>query len=57
MIKKSIGLVAFAATGTGLLLSVGFRDASPLDMTILMIVGYFFTLSLVGHYNSLKEGE
>ncbi len=57
MIKKLVGLAAFAATGTGLLLTVELKDASPLNMTILMVVGYFFTLSLVDHYNNLKEGE
>ncbi len=57
MIKKSIGLAAFAATGSGLLLTVGLGNPSPLNMIILTLVGYFFTLSLFDHYNNLKEGE
>ena len=57
MTKKLIGLVAFAATGSGLLFTVGLNEMSPLNTIILMTVGYFFTLSLVDHDKELKEGE
>ena len=57
MTKRLIGLAAFAATGSGLLFTVGLDDMGPLNTIILMSVGYFFTLSLVDHYRDLKEGE
>lgn len=57
MTKKLIGLAAFAATGSGLLFTVGLNEMGPLNTIILMAVGYFFTLSLVDHYKELKEGE
>jgi len=57
MTKKLIGLAAFAATGSGLLFTVGLNDMGPLNTIILMSVGYFFTLSLVDPYKDLKEGE
>ncbi|WP_409227273.1 hypothetical protein [Gudongella sp. SC589] len=57
MTKKLIGLVAFAATGSGLLFTVGLNEMGPLNTIFLMAVGYFFTLSIVDHYKDLKEGE
>jgi drug/metabolite transporter (DMT)-like permease len=57
MALKLLGLAAFAATGSGLLFTVGLHETGPLNTVILMAVGYFFTLSLVDHYRELKEGE
>ena len=57
MTLKLLGLAAFAATGSGLLFTVGLHETGPLNTVILMAVGYFSTLSLVDHYRELKEGE
>jgi len=55
MTRKLLGLVAFAATGLGLLVSTVIKDMNLLNTIFIVIVGCFFTISLLEHFNELKN--
>lgn len=55
MTRKLLGLIAFIATGAGLMVSMVIKDMNLLNIGFLIIVGCFFTISLVEHYNELKN--
>ena len=50
-----LGLIAFVATGGGLILSTAANEENIYKTEILIILGCFFTISLVDHFRKLKE--
>ena len=56
-IRKVFGLMAFIATGGGLILSTAINEDSLYKTEILMIIGVFFVISLIDHYKNLKLDE
>lgn len=55
MTRKLIGLIAFVATGLGLMVSTVLKDMNLLNTTFLLLVGCFFIISLLDHFNELKS--
>ncbi|MDO5689554.1 MAG: hypothetical protein Q4G61_04850 [Tissierellia bacterium] len=54
---RMIGLMAFIATGGGLLVSTALTADSYYRTEIVVIFSCFFAISLVDHYRKLKEGD
>lgn len=54
---RLLGLVAFMATGGGLIISTAVNDENFFKTEILVIFGSFFTISLRDHYKKLIERE
>ena len=52
-----LGLIAFIATGGGLILSTAANEENIYKTEILIIFGCFFAISLVDHFRKLKESE
>ncbi len=55
--NRLIGLFAFAATGSGLILSTASHETNFYKTEILVIYGCFFAISLADHYKRLKASE
>lgn len=55
--KRLIGLLAFIATGGGLIISTAIHERDLYKTEILVIIGCFFAISLVDHFKKLKERE
>lgn len=51
---KIFGLIAFIATGGGLILSTAINEESLYKTEILIIIGVFFGISLIDHYKNLR---
>lgn len=56
-ITSILGLVAFIATGGGLIISTAINEVNFHKTEILIIFGIFFAISLVDHFRKLKEQE
>lgn len=54
---KILGLIAFIATGGGLIASTAINEDNFYKTEILIILGCFFVISLVNHYRKLKESD
>ncbi len=52
---KMLGLIAFIATGGGLIGSTAIHEESFYKTEILIILGCFFIVSLADHYRMIKE--
>ena len=55
MTRKLLGLIAFVSTGAGLMVSSIIKDMNLLNTGFLAIIGFFLTISLVEHFNELKN--
>lgn len=55
--KSRIGLLAFIATGGGLIVSTASHERNLYKIEILIIFGCFFAISLVDHFRKLKERD
>jgi len=55
MKRKLFGLIAFVVTSSGLLISTLNDNLSFKNMAFLFIIGCFFTISLIDHFNELKN--
>lgn len=58
--KKSarlLGLIAFIATGGGLIISTAINEENLYKTEILIIFGCFFAISLVDHYKKITERD
>jgi len=55
MILKLIGLLAFVLTSSGLLVSTLIDNFNISTMAVLFVFGCFFTISLVDHFNEIKN--
>jgi len=53
--RKLLGLIAFISTGVGLLISTIIKDMNLLNIVFIGIIGYFFAISVVEHFNDLKS--
>lgn len=53
MTRKLFGLIAFVATGLGLMLSTVSKDMNLINGVFLLIIGFFFTVSLKDHFHDL----
>lgn len=54
---RLIGLIAFIATGGGLILSTAINESNFYKTEILIIFGAFFAISLAEHYRKLKKRD
>lgn len=54
---RLLGLIAFIATGGGLILSTAINEDNFYKTEILIIIGCFFVVSLVDHYKQLIERD
>ena len=52
-----LGLVAFIATGGGLIISIAVNERNFYKTEILIIFGCFFAISLIDHYKKLREKD
>ncbi|WP_100064981.1 hypothetical protein [Miniphocaeibacter massiliensis] len=57
MTTKVLGLVAFIATGGGLIISTVINEENFYKIEILIIFGCFFAISLVDHFKQTIEGN
>lgn len=55
--KKLLGLIAFVATGGGLIISTGVNEENFYKTEILIIFGCFFAVSLADHFKKLKKDD
>lgn len=55
MTRKLIGLIAFVATGIGLMISTIMKNMNLLNTGITAIVGCFFVISLAEHFDELRD--
>ncbi len=55
MTKKLIGLIAFVVTGVGMMTSTVIKNMNFLNIGCFAIVGCLFAISLVEHFNELKN--
>lgn len=55
--RKLLGLTAFIATGGGLIISTAINEENLYKTEILIVVGFFFTISLIDHYRNLISQE
>ena len=55
MTRKLLGLISFIVTGMGLIVSTIIKDISLVNIAFLIIVVCFFTVSLLEHFNELKN--
>ncbi len=56
MRKRILGLVAFAAVGEGIILSAAFKERNFFSTEILVIIAFFFMISLFDHIYELIAG-
>lgn len=54
---RFIGLIAFIATGGGLIASTAIHERNLYKTEILIIFGSFFAISLIDHFKRLKERD
>ena len=54
---RRIGLLAFIATGGGLLVSTALNDSNVYKTEIMLVLGCFFLVSLVDHYRHIMTVE
>lgn len=52
-----LGLLAFIATGGGLIVSTAIHEENFYKTEVLIIFGCFFAISLVDHYKKLIERD
>lgn len=52
-----LGLMAFIATGGGLIISTAINEENIYKTEILIIFGCFFAISLVDHFRKIKESK
>ncbi len=57
MNKKILGLLAFVATGGGLLLSAMIKEQNLFSTEILVFIIFFFMISLFDHIYELVVGD
>lgn len=55
--KKIFGLVAFIATGGGLVISTAVNEENIYKTEILLVMGAFFAISLIDHFKKLTSGD
>jgi hypothetical protein len=55
MLRKLMGLIAFIITGVGLVFTSQPSEMSILNIGLLLLVGFFYTVSIIGHFKDLKE--
>lgn len=53
--RKLLGLIAFIATGGGLIVSTAVNEKSFYKTEILIIFGCFFAISLFDHFRKVKD--
>lgn len=56
-VGRLLGLIAFIATGGGLIVSTAINEGNFYKTEILIIFGGFFAISLVDHFKKLKSRE
>lgn len=56
-IKRLLGLIAFIATGGGLIISTAINEENLYKTEILLVIGCFFAISLIDHYRNLRDKE
>lgn len=54
---RLLGLIAFIATGGGLIISTAINEENLHKTEILIIFGGFFAISLVDHFKKLIERD
>lgn len=54
---RILGLIAFIATGGGLIVSTAINEENFYKTEILIIFGCFFAISLVDHFKRLIERD
>lgn len=54
---KLFGLAAFIATGGGLIISTVIKEQNFFSTEILVIIAFFFIMSLFDHFNELMVGD
>ena len=52
-----LGLIAFIATGSGLIISTAANEENIYKTEILIIFGCFFGISLIDHFRKIKESD
>ena len=57
MVMRVIGLLAFVATGGGLIVSTVINQGNYYKTEILMIFGALFAVSLIDHFLKLLERD
>lgn len=57
MRKRILGIIAFVAVGEGLILSAAFKEKNFFSIEILVIIAFFFMISLLDHIYELIAGE
>ena len=55
IIRKLLGLIAFIATGGGLIIAAVFNDENLYKTEILVIYRYLFAISLTDHFKIVLE--
>lgn len=55
--RRLLGLIAFIATGGGLIISTAINEENLYKTEILIIMVCFFVISLIDHYRSLIKVE
>lgn len=55
--RRILGLIAFIATGGGLIISTAIHEENFYKTEILIIIGCFFAISLVDHFKKLVSGD
>lgn len=55
MLRKLLGLIAFVLTGAGLMMQTLTKGINSINISFLVIIGCFFTISLFDHYKELKS--
>ncbi len=55
MARKMIGLLAFVATGVGVMVSTFINDGRPFTIGILLPIAVFYFLGLSDHMKELQK--
>lgn len=55
MLRRLLGLLSFVATGLGLMVSNLDNNINILTAGFLLIIGWFFMISLLDHYKELID--